>query len=188
MIEEHKAWYSRGYVPHFDSAGIIQMVGFRLGDSLPREAIDRLDQELKFKPDRERLEYIHEYLDKGFGACHLRDHRIATLVKVALIYFDNQRYRLHAWVIMPNHVHVLFGVFDNHPLAKVVQSWKGFTAREANKILERKGKFWQRDYFDRFIRDEGHFYDALNYIHMNPVKACLVNKPEDWPYSSAYMK
>lgn len=161
------------------------MIGFRLADSLPAEALRRLEQDLLFKTEGQRREYIKEILDAGHGECLLGDPRIATIVQNAFLFFDNQRYRLIAWVIMPNHVHVLVEMFDGFPLANIVQAWKGFTAREANKLLGRSDKFWQRDYFDRYIRDEAHYIDAVNYIHLNPVKAGLVERPEDWPYSSA---
>lgn len=86
---------------------------------------------------------------------------------------------------MPNHVHVLIEVFEGYPLHTVIQSWKSYTANEANKILGQEGRFWYPDYYDRFIRDERHFYNAVRYIHENPVKAGLVEKAEDWPFCSA---
>jgi len=95
------------------------------------------------------------------------------------------RYHLLAWVVMPNHVHVLIEVIQGYPLGDVIHSWKSFTAKQANKILGKTGAFWQRDYFDRFIRDEAHFANVVNYIHHNPVKAGLVRRAEDWPFSSA---
>jgi REP element-mobilizing transposase RayT len=125
------------------------------------------------------------YLDAGYGSCSLREEHIAQLVEEALLHFDGQRYRLLAWVIMPNHVHVLTEVLPGHPLAEIVHSWKSFTAKEANTILGRSGAFWQPEYFDRFIRDEQHLANAIRYIHDNPVKARLVGRAEEWPYSSA---
>ncbi|NIP53220.1 MAG: hypothetical protein GWN00_35180, partial [Aliifodinibius sp.] len=88
-------------------------------------------------------------------------HQIATLVEGALHYFDGKRYRLFAWAVMPNHVHVLIEIFEGFPLHFVVQSWKSFTATEANALLNRTGTFWYREYFDRFIRDERHFNNAV---------------------------
>ena len=82
-------------------------------------------------------------------------------------------------------MHVLVETFADHALAEVVNSWKTFTAREANRILGRQGQFWYREYFDRAIRDEEHLDAAVHYIHDNPVKAGLVAAPEEWPYSSA---
>jgi len=67
---------------------------------------------------------------------------VARLVEQAFLIFDAERYRLHAWTIMPNHVHVLLSVTPGHPLGAIVSSWKRFTAREANVVLGRMGEFW----------------------------------------------
>ena len=78
-----------------------------------------------------------------------------------------------SFIVMPNHVHALFVQNPEFPLEKLVRSWKGFTARQINKLLERSGNFWQRDYFDRLVRDEQHFVNCLRYIRRNPEKAQL---------------
>ena len=180
---KHKEWYSRGYLPHFDAPGLIQGVTLRLWDSLPAEIVEQLEKDsLEDSAKRTRVE---EYLNVGYGACYLGDPRIARLVENALLHFDGQRYRLIAWVIMPNHVHVLLEIFAGYPLDTVVHSWKSYTANEANKLLQRQGRFWFREYFDRYIRDEQHFANAVRYIHDNPVKAGLVEKAENWAFSSA---
>lgn len=124
-------------------------------------------------------------MDAGYGQCYLRDPRIGQLVENALLYFDGDRYRLLAWVIMPNHVHALIETILGFPLDKIIQSWKSFTAHKANDLLGRSGQFWFPDYFDRYIRNERHFYNAVRYIHENPVKAGLVSRAVDWPFSSA---
>ncbi len=126
-----------------------------------------------------------ELLDAGYGACYLREARVARVVESALLYFDGIGYRLLAWVVMPNHLHVLIETLPGPTITQVVYSWKSFTAREVNKLFGLTGQFWQRDYFDRVIRDERHLVNALEYIHNNPVKAGLVLLAEDWPYSSA---
>lgn len=182
---KHKDWYSRGYLPHFDSPGTIQTVSFRLADSLPSSELSRLAQELSLNPDSDKLDYIESCLNKGHGECHLKDPTLAGFVEDALLFFDGKRYRLLAWVVMPNHIHVMLEAFDSYPVASIVKSWKGFTAREVNKLLGRAGQFWSRDYFDRYVRNFDHYNNALNYIHMNPVKAGLVDRPEDWLFSSA---
>jgi putative DNA methylase len=70
-------------------------------------------------------------------------------------------------------------------LSTIIHSWKSYTAKKANATLNRRGEFWQREYFDRLIRNEKHFADAITYIHNNPVKAGLCNNPGDWQFSSA---
>jgi REP element-mobilizing transposase RayT len=180
---QHKEWYSRGYLPHFDAPGVIQGVTFRLWDSLPDDVVQSLaDETLENSKKRARLE---KYLNAGYGACYLRDPRIASLVENALLYFDGKRYRLFAWVIMPNHVHVLIEIFVGFPLDTIIHSWKSYTANEANKLLKRTGPFWFREYFDRYIRNKQHFANAVRYIHRNPLEAGLVEKAEDWTFSSA---
>ena len=89
---------------------------------------------------------------------------------------------------MPNHVHTLIEVFDDYPISNVVHTWKSYSAKQANQILDCSGQFWYRSYFDRFIRDEKHLWTIVNYIHQNPVKADLVENPEDWALSSASKK
>lgn len=131
---------------------------------------------------------IARYEDTGHGACWLCDKRVALLVENALLYFDGQRYRVIAWCVMPNHVHVLVELGEDWPLAGILQSWKSYTAHEANKILKRSGDFWFREYFDRFIRDDRHFRDVVNYIEQNPVKAGLVRTQEEWRWSSAWLQ
>ena len=131
---------------------------------------------------------IDQYLDQGHGSCWLSDDRVALIVKNALLQFDGERYRQLAWVIMPNHVHTMIEVFDGFPLDRVVHSWKSFTAKQANKILGRRGRFWSADYFDRFIRDDKHLSAVATYIEDNPVKAGLIHVARDWPWSSTSRK
>ncbi len=187
---EHKEWFSRGYLPHFDVPDLLQSITFRLADSLPQEALDEMARELaahaETQRQTERERRIATYLDAGHGACWLKDPRVAALVENALLHFDGQRYRLLAWCVMPNHVHALVETKDGFPLSEIVHSWKSFTANEANKILDRKGEFWQREYHDRFIRDDDHYRNAVVYIESNPVKAGLAKSAEAWRYSSAW--
>jgi REP element-mobilizing transposase RayT len=89
---------------------------------------------------------------------------------------------------MPNHVHALIETGEAWPLAAIVHSWKSFTSHGANQILRRSGDFWFREYFDRFIRDEQHFVNAVTYIGQNPVKAGLAGSPEEWRWSSAWRR
>jgi REP element-mobilizing transposase RayT len=175
-------WCSRGYLPHFDQAGLLQMLSFRLADALPNAVLISLQMLARDAEKRKRLEAL---LDDGYGACLLRDARIARTVETTLLRFDGERYRLLAWVIMPNHVHALIETIPGWPLSSTLHAWKSYTAKAANRILGRSGAFWQAEYFDRAIRDERHLADAVEYIHNNPVKAGLARWPEEWPFSSA---
>lgn len=191
-MAEPKGWHSRGYLPHFDGGEVPQMVTFRLADSLPRQRLEAWRDELAHKPQQvaatERIKRIEAYLDQGTGSAWLRDPRIGALVQDALLCFDDSRYRLYAWVIMPNHVHVLLMPSASYALAAIVQSWKSYTAKQANRILQRAGEFWQREYFDRYIRHNRHFAAAVSYIEGNPVSAGLCARPEDWLFGSAHLR
>jgi hypothetical protein len=122
--QQLRDWRTRGYIPHFDRPGLIQGITFRLADSLPAHALASLDQAFKSVDDPARHARIEEYLHAGSGACYLRNPRIARMIVAALLYFDGTRYRVIAWVIMPNHVHVLIETLEGHPLSKIVHSWK----------------------------------------------------------------
>jgi putative transposase len=179
MPPEPKGWYSRGYLPHLDTPDVIQSVTFRLADSLPAGvAAAFYDSE---EPERD----LDDTLDRCIGACHLNDDRIADLVERAMLHFDGERYRLLAWCVMPNHVHALVEPVPGFALADVVGGWKSYTAKAANKLLKRDGAFWQREYFDRYIRNERHYAIALAYIENNPVKAGLAREANLWRWSSA---
>jgi REP element-mobilizing transposase RayT len=187
---EHKQWFSRGYLPHFDLPNLVQSITFRLADSLPQTVLEEMARELAAYPEAkrqtERERRIAASLDAGHGACWLKDPRVATLVENSLLHFDGQRYRLLAWCVMPNHVHAMVETKEGFQLSEIVHSWKSFTANEANKILGRTGDFWQREYHDRFIRDDDHYRNAMVYIENNPVKAGLAKSAEAWRYSSAW--
>ena len=171
--KQHKAtreavgWRSRGYLPHFDVPGLVQMLTFRLADALPRTVVQALALDPRYRSDSARRERIQEHLDAGHGACYLRDPEIAELVQGALLHFDDERYHLLAWSVMPNHVHVLVEMLPGFPLDRVAHSWKSFTANQANRRLGRSGSFWQVEYFDRYIRDATHLRNAIAYIHGN---------------------
>jgi len=170
--------------------GLIQTLTFRLHDALPAPVLKALQAELDELDDeterekRRRLK-IEEYLDAGHGSCLLRQPAAAEIVQNALLHFDTERYRLIAWCLMPNHVHVIIECLPGHLLADVLHAWKSFTAHAINKTLNRTGPLWQKEYHDRFIRDAVHFQKALHYLEQNPVKARLVADKAEWPWSSA---
>ena len=192
-------WTYRGYLPHFDDQKTPQFITFRLADSIPANVIEAWTRELKLgvdrlsqplddnrqsKANRKLRERIEKYLDRGYGECLLKRHENADLVAKALQHFDGTRYQLFAWVIMPNHVHVLCRQEPDWPLSKIVQSWKSFTAHAINKSMARTGAIWQPDYFDRYIRNEAHLLAVAQYIETNPVSAGLCATAAEWRYSS----
>jgi putative transposase len=179
-------WYSRGYLPHLDTPGLIQGVTFRLADSLPRQVLEQMRSAAGDSAARREL--IEGQLNAGFGACWLRNPRIAGLVEAELLRFDGNRYRLLGWTLTTNHVHLLVKTWPDHALFRVVQGWKGSSAVAANRLLGRTGAFWARDYFDRYIRDDAHLAAAIRYIDQNRVKAGFVERAEEWPFGSAHRR
>jgi REP element-mobilizing transposase RayT len=95
------------------------------------------------------------------------------------------QYRLYAWCVMPNHVHVVAAPAPGKSLGAIVRSWKVFTAKAVNRKLQRSGPLWHEDYFDRSIRNDEHFARVIAYVEHNPVKAGLAKNAEEWPWSSA---
>jgi REP element-mobilizing transposase RayT len=185
-----KEWHSRGYLPHWEAGETPQSITFRLADSLPSSLLKRCTEEIAHLPENEAaLKYrirIESALDAGHGEGTLINPTIAEIVENAFLHFDGERYWLHAWTIMPNHVHVLATPLHDHTLSSITKSWKSFSARRANEVLGRSGTFWAPEYYDRAIRDETHFDNVVAYIAMNPVKAGLRHEPGQWRFSSSW--
>jgi putative transposase len=179
-----RGWHQRGYLLHYDVPGVTPFVTLRLHDAMPASRRSEWEALLRIEGNRQRRTKLEEYLDRGLGECWLRQPRIAALVEDALRFFEGQRYKLGAWAVMPNHVHVLVDVWQT-PLADILHSWKGFTARKANLVLGRTGAFWEREYWDTRMRDEEQRRKAGHYIENNPVKACLAREAKEWACSSA---
>ena len=179
---------TRNRVPHWQQEAATFFVTWRLKDSIPREMLDKLYAEraewetkhpkpwtekqeeeyhTKFSAETERL------LDIGYGECVLRQPRCREAVAKSLRLFDGERFLMHSWVAMPNHVHALFSLAEGRRLDGVVGGWKTFTARDINALLGQSGALWQKSYFDRMIRDWDHMIRVARYIRRNPVKAKL---------------
>jgi len=179
-----RGWHERGYLPHYDRPYVTQIATFMLVDSFPVERRAEWEPILEEEDESLRRRKLEAWLDRGLGECWLLQPRVATLVEEKLRQVDGVQYRLQAWVLMPNHVHLVVDVRDT-PLTQLVKLWKGGTAREANLVLGRRGAFWQEDYFDTKIRDAAHLAQAIRYVEQNPTKAKLVLDPREWPWSSA---
>jgi REP element-mobilizing transposase RayT len=137
--------------------------------------------------ERDYRRRVERYLDQGAGECLLRRPDLASLVADAIRHFDGERYRLRVWVVMPNHAHAVLWPIPNHLLSDIVKTWKGFTAREANRILGRTGTtFWQPESFDHWIRNDEEMARICRYVERNPVTARLCDAPEKWPWGSAW--
>ena len=177
-------------LPHWQQDQKCFFVTWRLADSLPAHFLRswKLEAEAWLKAQQHPLsdtgkdEYhrlfsdrLDQELDAGHGSCLLREPASARIVASAMRHFDGQRYDLIAFVVMPNHVHVLFRMAPNEDLSKIIHSWKSFTAHEISKARKTEGAVWQDEYFDRIVRDEDHLQRLVAYIERNPEKAGLAN-------------
>ena len=185
-------WHTRGYLPHFDGCASPQTITLHLADAVPAKVIENWRRELRTLNDEQRIiilnQRIERYADQGYGECHLRHPAVAKLVQDSLLKFDGIKYDLFGWCVMPNHEHSLMTRLEDAELEVIMQAHKSYTAHQANKLIKRKGRLWMVEYYDRLIRDQKHFYNALRYIENNPVKAGLCKKPSHWPYTSAWFR
>ena len=143
------------------------MVTLRLADALPAEVVRALGDDPTRRRDRLWRERLHAYLDAGHGACCLRLPAVAAVMERSLLHFDGERYRLLAWSVMPSHVHAVLEAVTGFSLSRVLHSWKSYTAKEGNRLVGRTGRFWQPEYFDRYIRDGVHYANAVSYVEAN---------------------
>ncbi|MFZ4573914.1 MAG: transposase [Phycisphaerales bacterium] len=202
MQTKHKAFITKtegACLPHWTKEAGVYSVTFRLEDSLPataREAILRYRQE--FEATKAKIEAptkglrmseeivlhrlysarIDALLDAGAGSCLMRDDRAARIVSNALHFFEGTRYRLVAWAVMPNHVHVVFAPISGHSLDAILQSWKGFTTHKINGLFGRSGRLWQKESYDHLVRGQEDLDHHVGYVLNNPVAAGL----KDWPW------
>lgn len=174
-------------LPHWTAAKATYHVVFRLADSMPgdvleewkveREEIERLSKLEKISPKERALrlrvlsERLDEFLDSGAGECLLNEAENADVVAESLRHFDGERYRLHAWCVMPNHVHVIVEPLGEFDLPRILHSWKLHASLEINKRLGRSGELWQPEYYDHLIRDIADYENQVAYVLANPVKA-----------------
>lgn len=183
-------------LPHWEQDGAEYAVTFRLADSLPRHAVEQLaierrqlerevemtgalsDDEKSVRLDWLLSERVERWLDNCYGKCVLRQPQAAETVVGALKFFDEVRYQLLAWCIIPNHVHVAFKSFAGWNLKSIVHSWKTFTAFRINQLIGKKGTRWQSEYYDHLIRGPEDLRRCIQYILNNPVKAKL----SDWKW------
>ena len=176
-----------GFLPHWEKTGKLQFVTFRLIDSLPVDVVAELSRQKKQfialnpKPwdentTKEFLKIVTPFettlLDAGYGSCMLRLKSVRRIVEENLHFHDNVKYKLLAYVIMPNHVHLLLAPLDKLP--RILHSIKSYTSHEINEKFGREGALWQKEYYDRIIRNEAHLDNVVTYICQNPA-----NLPQD---------
>jgi len=178
----------RRNLPHWEQPDATYFVTFRLADAVPQGILRRWKEEIeawrKFHPEPWDASTKYEYqkrfqddreqwLDQGHGKCVLEKADAAAIVVSALRHFDRDRYLLDAFVVMPNHVHVLVQLAKGQALADILHSWKSFSAKAINELLGRKGQLWQDESYDRIVRDWNELVGYRDYILHNPEKAKL---------------
>jgi len=181
----------RKRLPHWEAPRSIYFVTFRLADSLPASVLQKLrierraalvqatrDAQPLSPAEQKRVRRlisrrVEDYLDKGSGSCCLANPALAEVVAGALRHFDGVRYKLYAWCVMPNHVHVVFEPHAGFSLAMIAHSWKSFTVHRINAASASPGVFWQREYYDHLIRDGEQLRRAIQYVAENPLRAGL---------------
>ena len=176
------------HLPRWKQDGCTYFVTFRLADSIPQEKLLQWKMELRDwlqkhpepRTSGQNEEYaeffaerFHGWLDDGLGECWFQRPELSAIVEKALRFFDGQRYWLGHFVIMPNHVHVAVCPLGEHDLFSILHSWKSFTAKEINFVLQREGKVWQDESFDCIVRDAAQLDQFSRYIQENPVMAKL---------------
>jgi len=167
-------------LPHFHPEDSSLFVTWRLHDTLPfpkPEILTATPGRIFVAEDRA--------LARAAGPSWLAQPRVAEVVKSTLTSGEHLgQYVLHAWVVMPNHVHLL--IDPNATLAAITQWIKGRTSNQVNRLLGRAGQpFWQHESYDHYVRNEREFLKIAAYIEHNPVAAGLVSAPENWSWSSA---
>jgi len=214
-------WIHRRSLPHWYVPGAAHFVTYRVAGSLPAKVLEKLrqrkaallEQPHDSKPvDRGRINKLlfaefEKQLDNA--AKHidwLANPKIASMLRSNSYHHDGSKYKLHAYCIMPNHVHVLLTpnpsegtAFEadalhpigevpdgESPLSKITHSLKSYTANEANKVLRRSGTFWQAESYDHWVRDEDELERVVNYVRGNPITAGLADRHQDWFWSSCH--
>jgi len=172
--------HSRGELPHLHTPGCSFFITFRL-----RDAVESSGHPPALLPADIDVSAVLAMAEPPLclGSCALASPRLAHIVADALRHFDGRRYTLHAWCVMPNHVHVVATPW--HQLSQITHSWKSYTANLLNKELGWEGAFWERESFDHLIRSEQSFERFIHYTEANPVIAGLCSQPGEWMFSSA---
>jgi type I restriction enzyme R subunit len=185
--------------PHWSQAGAVVFITFRTFDSIPSEVVERWDRERRdwllrrgwngnghwsngvaqLSP-AEKATFHKEFnrmrescLDSCHGRCLLKRPELAAIVAECLHHFDDVRYRLGDFVVMPNHVHLLAAFPAAEGMTRVCDSWLHYSAYRINRAIGEKGRFWQPEPFDHLVRSPKQYDYLRRYIATNPRKAGL---------------
>ncbi len=174
---------THGDLPYWHQDDRIIYVTYRLFDSIPATSAKRYKEavlsweeshpKVLTRQQAEELEQLrhqlfNELLDKCLGSCILKHAAVRQVVSDSLFYYNHQRYHLHDYVIMPNHVHLMIEPMDGYQLQQIMASHKTFTAHRINKLLGKTGPVWQRESYDHIVRSENDYWNVVDYIARNP--------------------
>jgi REP element-mobilizing transposase RayT len=123
---------------------------------------------------------IEEELDRGHGSCALGHPIVLGYLRASFQRWNLKRYRLLAWCVMPNHVHVVVRLYTSRSLDRVVEEWKTRASKAARSELHFKGTFWKREYYQHAIRDGAELDRALHYVLENPARAGISRRDCTW--------
>lgn len=172
------------HLPHFEQDSKLQFVTFRLADALPTERLMELrnikesfiarypkpwDNETLVRYNHLGNGQIDKWLDAGHGACLLKDKRLRTEVVSAIEFMDGNKSEILAYVVMPNHVHLLHRPSEGIASSAIIGSIRRYSALQINRITGRRGSLWQKECYDRIIRGYRHLDYVVNYIRNNPL-------------------
>ena len=181
-IQDVEHLHQASKLPHWHQDNKYVFITFRLFDSIPQKKLKELREEkdhwMKLHPkpwnEEERKEYIKRFaskidkwLDNGYGNCLLKRPENRKIVEDALFYYNRTKYHLKAYVVMPNHVHILLQLFENQEMEAFVKSIKSYTAKKINQTEHRTGKVWQTESYDHLVRNEDNYKHILKYIQAN---------------------
>ncbi len=181
------------HLPHWRQDGATYFVTFRQQDALPQEHLDFLkrlrDEWERTHPPprseqhweehtREIVRRTEAWLDEGYGSCCFRESRHVEQLAKALLHFQNERYFVSCYVVMPNHCHAIMRPLAGWELEDILQGMKGVAAQRVNSATGGSGSIWQEESHDRIIRDGEHLWHCIQYIGRNPRLAGLA--PNAW--------
>jgi REP element-mobilizing transposase RayT len=195
------ATFFRRRLPHYDPSVATYFVTACLAGSAP--ALGRLSLRREGAESSLRQQQVfrarEDWLDSHCTVRWLDDRRLAAIVAHEIRHRSNAWYDLHAYVVMPSHIHCIFSprrdwaaTLPATPTSAagarsmIMRSLKGRTAKACNRLLNTTGAFWQAESYDRAIRNEAELARFVTYVEFNPVKAGLCERPEEWEFSSAY--
>lgn len=203
LLVHEKDFYARN-LPHWQPEHAVLFITTRLYGSLPKSKILELKQKqtieekvlkekgLSGEALKEALSLSYDLYFGKFdkllngsttGPHWLEEEKIAKIWTKALFHFDGVRYKVICSTVMSNHVHFIFYKLDRS-LSRIMQSMKGYSAREINKVLQQTGQHvWQEESFDRMIRNRRELKYKINYVLNNAVEAGLVTHWRDWQYN-----